>query len=301
VTTPDDRAAHVETILKKEFSTLIELDWVTAYERSCQPRYKAIDYSFTESFREKYMRPMRLGKRIQPVGACETKIRPNNIASKSQVNLISKRVGDAFADVHVTRFDILQCVNELQHAFSAAVALVPDTGTWIIHTDLHAGNILRNDASGKYMLHDWGRSIVIDHAEVDTNIVTGIETFRNEVYPAGDWPSGVPVGFQLPKQMVDTVMNIYAKRAVTPEETRILRIWHVFVLFKTVLYYSNTLPNTTPPGMSMSDMEDNIFRFLLTNATTQSQLGFAVDAIIATFTQPGTKVTPPSYVLDADM
>ena len=300
VTTPDDRAAQVETILKKEFSDLIDSGWVTAYEHSCKPYYKAPDYKFTDSFKDKYVRPMRLGKRIQPYGACETKIRANNIASNAQVNLISKRVGDAFADVHVNRFDIRQCVDELQYAFSAAVALVPDVGTWILHTDLHSGNILRNDTSGKYMLHDWGRSIVIENANVDTNVVKGIQTFRDEVYPASDWPS-VPVAFQLPKQMVDAVMNIYATGSVTPQEKRILRIWHVFVLFKTVLHYSNMLPNTTSPGMSMSDMDDQIFRFLLTNATSQSQLGFAVDAIVATFLQPGAKVTPPNYVLNPDL
>jgi hypothetical protein len=286
--------------LKEEYATLVELGWVTAYEHKCTPFYEPADAQYTESFKDKYVRPTRRGQRERPPGACETKIQAKNTIgmSATQVNLISKRVGQEFADLHTTRFDVRQCVSELQHAFSAAIALVPDTGTWIINTDMHAGNILMNETDGKFMLHDWGRSILIQNAELDSQVVAGITSFRDEVYPENDWPS-VPVAFQLPQQMADAVMDIYETRTVTPEQKAILRVWTVFVLLKTVTNYSNLLPDTVPPDMTLADVEDHMFRFLITNATSQVQLAFAVDNIIKALLPPTNSSI--FYVIDPDL
>ena len=302
VTNPQDTALRVETVLKTEYSGLVDLGWVTAYEHKCTPFYEPEDAQYTDSFKDKYLRPMRRGQREHPPGACETKVKAKNMLGISalQVNLISKRVGQEFADLHTSRFDVRKCIEELRHAFSAAVALVPDTGTWIINTDMHAGNILMNETHGKFMLHDWGRSILIENAQLDSQIVAGIKSFRDEVYPERDWPS-VPVGFQLPQQMSDAVMDIYATHTVTPEEKATLRVWTVFVLFKTITNYSNMLPNTIPPGMTIDDYEDNMLRFLTINATSQAQLAFAVDAIITALLEPGKTVTPISYVIDPNL
>lgn len=65
----------------------------------------------------------------------------------------------------------------LTDALSAAISLCPDTGPWVIHADLHLGNILYyTDADQRIhtSLGDWGRTIVVEDPNNIESLTSGI-------------------------------------------------------------------------------------------------------------------------------
>ena len=161
VTTPDDRAYEIEDLLRQKFNPLVQNGWVTAFTKKCRPYYAEEDLTPAPDFK------------ASSHGACFRKIRVNNTDAFRQINLVSERQGDSMLDMIYEartdsttgktkyymrpKIDPKTAVDEFQKAFSAAIALVPDSGPWVIHTDLHSGNILRNKANTAFVLHDWGR------------------------------------------------------------------------------------------------------------------------------------------------
>jgi hypothetical protein len=61
------------------------------------------------------------------------------------------------------QFTIEEHLDNLRTAMNAAVALVPDAGPWVIHTDCHHGNIFVDKTNGVVTtgLADWGRCILL--------------------------------------------------------------------------------------------------------------------------------------------
>jgi hypothetical protein len=161
--------------------------------------------------------------------------------------MISERAGDAFADFK-SGVPIREAFLMFQNAMSAAVELVPDAGPWIIHTDLHGNNILqssKNTASVKFMLHDWGRSLVIADPTTPQGITSGIQEFINAVYPPQKW-KGIPTGWQMPPELVKAAEElkslkdaINAKNAGISPESNVarLRVWTIYMVFKNILSY----------------------------------------------------------------
>ncbi len=70
--------------------------------------------------------------------------------------------------------------DRVKNALNAAVKLVPDNGPWVIHCDLHPGNILlaEGEVSG---LADWGRSIIIQDPNNLNEIFDKLLGFLNRV------------------------------------------------------------------------------------------------------------------------
>ena len=259
VTDPDDRAKFVEDLLKSKFKKLIDADWVTAYTVACTPEYKPSDLVPDASFYRKYPTNMGLAceSKIYPFNRTPdelrddalrrrtTELRNLNYEAHDQVNMISERAGDAFADFK-NGVPIREAFLMFQNAMSAAVELVPDAGPWIIHTDLHPNNILqssKNTASVKFMLHDWGRSLVIADPTTPQGITSGVAAFVNDVYPPAKWKQ-IPRGWQMPPELVKAVEElkslndaINAKNAGISPESNVarLRVWTIYMVFKNIL------------------------------------------------------------------
>ena len=320
VTDPTDRAKLVEDLLKTKFKILIDADWVTAYTVACTPKYKPSDLIPDPSFYRKY--PTNTGL------ACEQKIYPFNrtpdqlrydafrrgisetqnlnYESHNQVNMLSERAGDAFADFK-SGVPIREAFLMFQNAMSAAVELVPDDGPWIIHTDLHANNILQSSkytASPKFMLHDWGRSLVIMDPKLPQGITSGVAEFVNDVYPPAKWGK-IPTGWQMPPELVKAAEElkslkdaINAKNAgITPESNVAkLRVWTIYMVFKNILAHFAVPdrhteihpPPTIPDSQLIKGRDITIWRekvlsdiliYLIQHAASQALLVGAINSI----------------------
>ena len=297
VTDPTDRALAIETLIKEKFPNLVSKGWVTAFEKSCIPFYTRDDAVRDPSYIEKYISHV---PKPHP-GACQTTIVPDNRRAPEQVNLISKRVGPAYYDFIVpTRIDTAFLL--FRNAMSAAVALVPDEGPWIIHTDLHANNILRSLTEPSYMLHDWGRSLVIRDPRTPEGVLQGVREFVDEVYPPADWDGKIPIGWQLPKPIVDAAQRIYDSGNARAEDAGKLRVWTVIVIFKNILDFIATPIDNAHIPFDRSKREsiiEDIFVYLIRHTRSQKQLGIAINEIVTKLTKPvGTDALP--YILLPD-
>ena len=299
VTDPTDRALAIETLIKEKFPKLVSKGWVTAFEKACTPFYNREDSVPDPSYVEKYI--SRVPK--PHPGACQTTIVPENRRAAKQINLISKRVGPSFHDFIVpTRIDSAFLL--FRNAMSAAVALVPDEGPWIIHTDLHTNNILRSLTEPSYMLHDWGRSLVIRDPRTPEGILQGVKEFVDEVYPPAEWDGKIPVGWQLPKPIVDAAQRIYDSGNASAEDAAKLRVWTIIVVFKNILEFIATPINTARIPFDRSKKEsviEDIFVYLIRHTRSQKQLGIAINEIVTKLTKPaGTQSLPYILLPNAD-
>lgn len=119
-------------------------------------------------------------------------------------NLITPKFGDdLYRNKQAVYGDLSQqeMFRYLKTAIIASAFMVPDNGPWLIHTDLHTGNVLEiknpvqrtvtignvqltlqpNDpgpdrGNGQYAIADWGRVIRIDNIDDDQAIYTALTT-----------------------------------------------------------------------------------------------------------------------------
>ena len=223
IVSKDDRTVSVEKLLKDKFSHLIRDGWITAYVKSCQPKYKPSDRDRTKEFQDSYGRTK---------GACNKKIFADNRTAPTQINLISKKLGDTY-DAKAKLTTKQKAFEEIRNAFSASIELLPDDGPWIIHTDLHKGNILFNEDTNQYSLHDWGRTLVIHNPKSDESFIKDCREFVNDIYPPHIWKK-IPHVWQMPPSIVKVLQKVYDTGTVTEEEKHIIKTWTPFVILATV-------------------------------------------------------------------
>jgi len=151
----------IEVRIARDFPELVRGGYVTVHTKSCTPDFQGEDFDPP-------------AKRWDNKYACTRTVNPTARGpDRAYTNLITpKRLGDGFA---------LPPTNEnFAGAFAGAIGLVPDDGPWIIHGDLHLGNVLYStDVSGNNHtgLSDWGRSFVIENPNDMNSIKAGLLTF----------------------------------------------------------------------------------------------------------------------------
>lgn len=222
ITDKDDRTFKVENLLKSKFPELVDAGWVTAFVKSCQPKYTPEDRKRDENFVREY------GK---TKGACNEKVRADNRSAPKHINLISKKLGETYYNRPnpTNKVDHFQ---ELRNAISACVELLPDDGPLIIHTDLHANNILYNEETKNYALHDWGRTLVIRNPNSKEGFVKDCRDFVDEVYPPAVWGK-IPSVWQMPPYVIKVLQHIYDTGELSDKDKNIIKSWTIFVIIAT--------------------------------------------------------------------
>jgi hypothetical protein len=155
-----------EVNINKFFSQLIKRGIVAASHVQCTPKYKDTN--------------MRKGARISATGPCSTLGAPS-----TSVNLITSAYEDSYySHIKKNRIQYKRALELLRGAICAAVALVPDDGVWVVHGDLHLGNVfVKEDRSSKTRysqtytaIGDWGRTMLFDSKD-KTSVFGGLNLY----------------------------------------------------------------------------------------------------------------------------
>ena len=137
------------------FKPLIDLGYISVNTNFCTPMFTKEDKDFAQNFRFK----------MNKKGPCYSMAFSAFERPEDYKNLITPEYGmnlDAYLIKNNTDADTLLIL--LRGAVSAAIALVPDNGVWVVHGDLHYENILVSKASAEKhtALSDWGRCMVFN-------------------------------------------------------------------------------------------------------------------------------------------
>jgi len=225
----ENRDVKYETFIKEKHPELVEKGWVSVYTKICSP-------NFTEN--DKTIMPGFPGGR----GACSTTIIEENKDSKNQVNLITPIQGETMygkfdnTDVGVEIFDYLRPV------FSAAVALIPDRGEWLVNMDLHGGNILTNKNTGLGMMSDWDQSLILTPNniidQINQQIVDNDPCLQGE---STDFSAKYP---QWWSRAINAIKSCKQTESLSREEVNTLRVWTIRTIFLHALRYSEIVRET---------------------------------------------------------
>lgn len=157
----------VEVFLRKYFLHVVNKKGVLVARNTCVPQFIAEDWLQT---------PTLAGKlAASKYGACHGLL--SDKTPQNYQNLIYEKYDDTF-------FNAIQqepfvsspskCLALLRHALNAAVALVPDSGPWVLHIDLQVNNVFVKVAKRYSSLADWGRCCVIENPNDEASILKGL-------------------------------------------------------------------------------------------------------------------------------
>lgn len=256
ITNKKDDGFKIEDVINNKFKALSKSGWVATYVKSCKPEYTEDDMRKDGEFDTRYPQTHK--------GECNKLINKSSEERKDDVNLIYKQLGSTLTEINTKAISLETAFTELQHAFSTVIELIPDSGPWLIHTDLHTDNILYNTESHKYILNDWGRTLIIDDPTSLTKSAKNVVDFLDKFYPFLK-TKAFPEVFQIPKPFAVLLRSVYRKGTITEQELRGLRIWPIIVLFKTAFYMarkrdrsSTFITKLIEDGMNREDIRKQV-------------------------------------------
>lgn len=314
--------AVTEAFLRTNFQPLIDAKVIVVSLRACEPAFVAPqDTTQAQGYREK---PLDQFGRITD-GCVKVGIRQNDITSGvARTNLITPKFGDNLNGrpdfATATQQDMFRY---LKTAIIASVFLVPDNGPWLIHEDLHMGNVLqiirppadvtktlgnvtftlngigqRND---QYAIADWGRVLRIENVnsgQAFYNALTtrfprgvGFDMLDGNTWDGGKYP-------QHPARL-GALLRAYrdahgqTQGTITPAEKAIFRGWMTYVLlYQCFMYYGADIGggrrqfhfrNPGQPSQQISTLIDGILE-----STSQADLIARINALAsAVGVEPG--------------
>lgn len=232
------RDQEVEARIAKEFPALVASGVVTVHTKACTPDFTADDLQEDEEFYKKYSRSEGCRK--------VAGIYPG--PDKDLVNLITPhRRGKTLGTLLQTNDNLPReaRIKFIRPILDAAIALVPDTGPWIVHADCHLFNVLLHN--GAASLSDWGRTIVIEGPITPASITAGLATWLTSLplrrkSPAdrlhemieddwGDFP-------QHPRRILEALLEFFPSgppsQATQVSATNAIRGWLPYVLLTQV-------------------------------------------------------------------
>jgi hypothetical protein len=154
---------QTETQLRELFPKLVKRGLITVHVQACTPEFSSKNLEWAPN--------------LNTSGSCRlpgyTSSYINLITPEYTGNLYSYLIGTQRNSFKIGKQRALEV---LRGAICAAVALVPDNKRWVIHGDLHFGNVLvkrefdsKTPSSQTYTsLADWGRSITFDSGNVNS-------------------------------------------------------------------------------------------------------------------------------------
>jgi hypothetical protein len=259
----DNEDAGTEQFIRTHFQPVIDAGIIAVSIHACTPSFNPVDDNGQQQ--EVDYATHRSGSGCENLGIGQY---VSGTSGEGKTNLITPRFGkDLFAKLgnafgKATHQQMFLC---LKTAIIAAISLVPDTGPWLIHSDLHLGNVLEivnpsqrpvrvgnidftlmaNDASGgtrQYAISDWGRVLRIN----DINNGQEFYTALTNRFPTGVDRYGRPYDrlgmdiwhwryMQHPPVLGDKLRAYRANRVGNPDsiddtEKALFRGWTAFVL-----------------------------------------------------------------------
>ena len=233
-----------ETILRTSFPQLVNRGIVSVYSKACTPTFSATNYNSAPN--------------LPNQGECELFYPPNQYD-----NLITPMYTDNYYSyIHRTShnghtIESKRGLELLRGAVCATAALVPDGGVWVVHADLHLGNVLvKQDLAAKTAasqtftsLADWGRAITFDSSSPES-VFNGLKQYLADMRKV--WAhfksfdemaneEGIRTGvyLQFSIRVLQALHTFYSKgqtRPLTVEDLEEvlpwLRGWMVYVLLK---------------------------------------------------------------------
>lgn len=164
---------QIEEILRTRFPGLLDYRLIAISEKACIPKYDTDDVRQNDDYIERGngCKNLRIkGDRI------------NDLNSKPEhVNLITPKLVVNVSDfIHTTGLekDTLKKINGITHALIASILLVPDRGPWVVHQDLHFGNILIAQAT---------EDATINHTIGENTKIQEIIKIQNYYSTIADW------------------------------------------------------------------------------------------------------------------
>lgn len=160
----------VEDRIRKEFPDLVASGEVVVYQHACVPMYDAED--------------MKRSAEVDGAMACSS-LDVRKGARPEHTNLVTPKM-DGSANEGGMSF---------QSAALTAVKMVPDAGPWIVHMDLHPGNVLYKRVNGrqKLALADWGNALIVDSPNDVESVRKGIREWMASYGGSVDDPTEVLV------------------------------------------------------------------------------------------------------------
>jgi len=314
--------AVTEAFLRRNFQPLIDAKVIVVSLGACEPAFVAPqDTTQAQGYREK---PLDQFGRITD-GCVKVGIRQNDITSGvARTNLITPKFGDNLNGrpdfATATQQDMFRY---LKTAIIASVFLVPDNGPWLIHEDLHMGNVLQiirppadvtktlgnvtftlngiGQRNAQYAIADWGRVLRIENVnsgQAFYNALTtrfprgvGFDMLDGNTWDGGKYP-------QHPARL-GALLRAYrdahgqTQGTITPAEKAIFRGWMTYVLlYQCFMYYGADIGggrrqfhfrNPGQPSQQISTLIDGILE-----STSQADLIARINALAsAVGVEPG--------------
>jgi hypothetical protein len=126
---------RVEEVLKARFPELIKNGSITVSSHVCSPEFTPED--------EKLGEEIQVAFNQKKQGFINTRLGCESIDKSSSRNFITPEVdGVPYFQWASSDRSVSDKYKAIRNVIDAAVQLVPDNGPWVIHTDLHDGNIL---------------------------------------------------------------------------------------------------------------------------------------------------------------
>ena len=164
----------VEMFLRKYFLHVVSKKGVLIARNNCVPQFVAEDWIPSPKLAEKLV--------SSKYGACHGLLAVKT--PELYQNLLYEKYDDTyFHAIQQEPFlsNHTKCLLLLRHALNAAVALVPDSGPWVLHIDLQVNNIFVKLAKRYSSLADWGRCCIIENPNDQTSITKGLTTLLEKL------------------------------------------------------------------------------------------------------------------------
>ena len=306
--------ARTEQFIRTHFQPLIDANIIVVSIHACTPQFRDVDNNTQEQDTDYATNSNGAGCENlgiqQYVSGMSGDGTTNLITPKFGKNMFTK-LGSSFGIV--THQQMFLC---LKTAIIAAISMVPDNGPWLIHSDLHLGNVLEiinptartirigdieftliaNDPSGgnkQYAISDWGRVLRISDVNNGQEFYTALTTR----FPTGVDKYGRPYDklspdiwawryMQHPPVLGDKLRKYRSNRAANPatiddSEKALFRGWTAFTLIYQCFGYRTADGGFTfrQPGKPST----NTLRLLteILRSTSQADLVVRVNNIAA--------------------
>lgn len=259
----ENEDAATEQFIRTHFQPLIDASIVAVSIHACTPSFSAVDNNNQQQEVDYATHSNGAGCENLGIGQYVS-----GVSNEGMTNLITPKFGkDMFAKLGRMFGSVTQeqMFLSLKTAIISAISLVPDAGPWLIHSDLHVGNVLEivnptqrpvrlgnieftlmpNNASGgnaQFAISDWGRVLRIN----DINNGREFYTALTNRFPTGIDRKGRPYDrlgtdiwhwryMQHPPVLGDKLRAYRSNRAGSPDtidddEKALFRGWTAFVL-----------------------------------------------------------------------
>ena len=243
--------AAFEEILRTNFPLLTKHRLISVSELACTPSYVQSDKDIIlNSFRQPY-----IDDNIQQ--GCSSKgIKGPYLGNpQRQLNLVTPLFGPSLTSNGFYGWTFDKRVKSLKSALFASVCLVPDKGPWVVHLDLHMGNVLTtlephklenvdfgmatftfDGVTSNSAISDWGRVLVFKSLD-DATVIQNLKELSNFfMYPYARYANMIQHPLEAMTLLDRAISEASARSRVSPSGKNGIRGLVPYTLFYQSVY-----------------------------------------------------------------